>query len=310
LRRILVIGAGGFLGRAIVRAFSRAGVSVLATDRDDEDRFIVRPGSVAGLVDYTRRDLLTEPLDDLILRASGAIYAAAITAPDEGAPEVAERLLDVNLKVFLDVLAAMRASEACKRVLFISSSAVYDQSCEGVIHEADARGGPSLYAAAKLGTEMIAHEYAAIAGLDFCSVRPTSVIGPGEEPRTSRPRISRFARLLAAAREGRPVRLERGEARDDVIAVDDVAEAILSLWKLSRWSGESFSVSAGRTYSLNELAAAIARVTIVSVSPDGEVVDGGEDLPAIVSHERIARASGWRPRRRLEDVVQECLDFA
>jgi nucleoside-diphosphate-sugar epimerase len=194
--------------------------------------------------------------------------------------------------------------------VFISSSAVYDQSCEGVIHEADAHGGPSLYAAAKLGAEIVAHEYAEIAGLDFCSIRPTTVIGPGEEPRTSRPRISQFARLLAAAREDRPVRLERGEARDDVIAVDDVAEGILSLWKLSAWRGESFSVSAGRTYSLNQLAAAIARVTTLAVSPEGEVVDGGDDLPAIVSHERIARASGWRPRRELEDVVQECLDVA
>jgi nucleoside-diphosphate-sugar epimerase len=304
---VLVTGAAGFFGLAIVRTLAHAGFPVLATDR--VETFLPRPGTPAELVRYVKRDLEYERLDDLVAAVHSVVYAAALTPPDEGASNTADRLLHVNLEAFVDVLAAVRRTPACRRVALVSSASVYDQSRAGtMIRESDAGAGSSLYSAAKLAAELVGARHAALFGRDFCAVRPTSLIGPGEIERPSRPNLTAFAQLVRAASAGVAVRLDRAEAREDLIAVDDAAEAVAALWTTSRWNGESFNLSAGITRSLTDVAAAVSAVAGLRLDPDSEVVvDGRQDLPAIVSNERITAVSGWRPRRSLQDVVAEVL---
>lgn len=305
---VLVTGAAGFFGLAIVRALARAGFPVLATDRVEAHTFLPRPGTPAELVRYVKRDLEYARLDDLVATVHSVVYAAALTPPDKAASNTADRLLQVNLKAFVDVLAAVRRTPACRRVALVSSTSVYDQSRAGTIRESDAGVGSSLYSAAKLAAELVGARHAALFGREFCAVRPTSLIGPGEIERPSRPNLTAFAQLVRAASAGVAVRLERAEAQEDLIAVDDAAEAVAALWNTSRWNGESFNLSAGITRSLTDVAAAVSAVAGLRLDPDSEVVvDGRQDLPAIVSNERITAVSGWRPRRSLEDVVAEVL---
>ena len=148
-------------------------------------------------------------------------------------------------------------------------------------------------------------------GREFCAVRPTTLIGPGERPRASRPHTSNFNRLVEAARAGRPVQLLHADAREDVLAVDDAAEAVVALWQRPAWDDQAFAVSTGAICSLADLAAAVTRETGLQVTTTAEtVVDGGADLPAIVANARLTAATGWRPQRSLDAIVREYLDEA
>src|SRR5581483_2184761 len=148
--RVVITGAAGFFGLAMVRALTRDGVRVLATDRVDESGFKLRPGTVGELVSYLRRELERESLDDLVDGAAGLVHGAALTPADETAGDTAERLLSMNLQAFLSLLGAVRRSPTCRRVLFVSSAGAYDQSTAATLREEDADGGTSLYGAAKL----------------------------------------------------------------------------------------------------------------------------------------------------------------
>jgi nucleoside-diphosphate-sugar epimerase len=305
---VLVTGAAGFLGSAIVQAFTRNDVAVLATDKAGDSAFVARPGTRTDRVTYVQRDLEDESLADLVSEASGIVYAAALTPADEAEGDVAERLLAVNLNAFLGVIGAMRAAEACRRVLFVSSSSVYNQSVAATLDENDVSPTGGLYGAAKLAAEGVGRCYAEVIGREFCAIRPTTLIGPGERPCASRPRVSTFAQLIEASRACRPVHLANGSAAEDVLSVDDAADAVTALWRLPSWEGHSFSVSAGALHSVTDLAEAVRTVAGLEFDETGMTVEGGPDLPALVSHHRLTAATGWAPRRRLEVIVRECLD--
>jgi nucleoside-diphosphate-sugar epimerase len=305
-RPVLVTGAAGFFGRAIVRALSRDGVRVLATDWVDESEFSPRAGTADGLVDYARRDLQNQTLDDLVRASSGVVYAAALTPADEREGDTADRLLRVNLQAFLTLLGEVRRSEACRRLCFISSSGVYDQSVEKTLREEDADGGSSLYGAAKLAGEIVGRRFAHLFGVEFCAVRPTSLIGPGEVERPSRPRITAFMQLVRAALAGADVHLQAPESRADWLAVDDAAEAVALLMRVPTLGGRSFNVSSGRPRPLREVADAVERVGGLRRAGRGRPIGSGADRPATISNERLT-ALGWAPRCSLDDVVRQVM---
>jgi UDP-glucose 4-epimerase len=259
-------------------------------------------------VDYVARDLERERIDDLVAGAGTVVYAAAVTPRGETTPDIADRLLAVNLEGYLALLRSACHSARCRRVIFVSSSAVYGPSRHGAITEDDVDADGSLYSAAKLAAELIGRSYAREHGRELCAVRPTSLIGPGETERPSRPRVTPFAHMVRAARDGTPVRLVRGESRGDWLAVDDAAEAVALLCAAPRLDADTFNLSSGVARPFAELADAARRVAGLRIEDDAElVVDGGNDLPATVSNARVGAAVGWRPSRSPDDIVRELL---
>lgn len=302
---VLVLGAAGFFGLAIVRALTAHGLHVIASDRVDPDQFIVRPGTRTELVRYERRDVTSEPLDDLASAVGGAVHAAALTPQDEAAGDTADRLVRVNLESLLALLRAANASSSCRRVLFVSSAGVYDQRRAGSLTEADADGGTSLYGAAKLAGEIIGRRYASVVGLDFAAVRPTSLYGAGELVRESRPRVTAFAQLVDAARRGEPVRLLHPDARTDWLCVDDAADAIWLLWGHERFGGTIFNLSSAHPRRFADVAQEVAAATGLQLTETATVaVDGGGDRPAVIDNGLIRDTLGWRPRRTLGEEAR------
>lgn len=306
---VLVTGAAGFFGLAIVKALSAAGVAVVATDRVEPSEFVVRPGTDVAVVRYVRRDVSAEPLDELVAEVTGVVHAAALTPEDERTEDTAERLMAVNVGALFSLLAAMRTSGSCSRLLFISSTGVYDQADARTLAESDASGGTTLYGAAKLAAELIARRYALLFELEFSAVRPTSLFGGGELVRPSRPRVTSFARLVAAAVRGEPVRIDRPDSRADWLCVDDAADAVALLWRSDRLDGSSFNLSSGRPCAFRDVAASV--VEVAGLRLDGTataLVDGGPDRPAVIPNERLRAAIGWEPRRTFADGAADLLE--
>jgi nucleoside-diphosphate-sugar epimerase len=306
-RPVLVTGAAGFFGLAIVLALTAAGVPVVACDRVDANDFEPRPGTARELVEYRRCDISEDPLDQLLADVGGVVHAAALTPADERDRVTAAALLRVNAGGVARLLAAMEGARACTRLVLVSSGAVYDQESPGSRDEDKATGGASLYGAAKLAGEIVARRSAALAGWDFCAVRPTSLYGAGEMVRPSRPRVSAFARLVDAARTGKPVRLERAESRADWLCVDDAADAVALLWSAPRLDGDAYNLSSGVPSRLADVADAVAAVGLVVADDAPTVVDGGPDRAAAIPNDRLTAFIRWQPQRTFAEVARELL---
>jgi len=307
-RPALVTGAAGFFGLAIVRALTRDGVPVIATDR--APALGARSGTREQAVRYVRRDLTREPIDDLVAEATGVVHAAALTPADERAGETGDALLAVNLSPLPRLLHAVREAPSCGRLILISSAGVYDQARSGGLGEADADGGTGLYGAAKLAAELVAARYCSLYGVEYAALRPTSLFGAGELVRPSRTRVTGLAALVGHAGRGEPVRLERPDARADWLSVDDAAEAVAALWAAPVLDGRSYNLSAARPQPFSAVAAAVQAACGLVVAERAEhVVDGGIDRPAVIANARLTDALGWTPRRSLEVGARELRDY-
>ena len=308
---VLVTGAAGFFGLAITRALTMAGIGVIASDRASAEEFQPRAGSQPGLLNYVQRDLSRESLADLIAQVSTVVHAAALTPGTEEHDEMLDTLLSVNLSPLPGVLKGIRTSDRCSRLVFVSSAGVYDQHVAAVVSEGTATGGDSLYGAAKLAAELVVRRYATISGFGFCCLRPTSLFGPGEIVRPSRPRVTAFRQLVEAAAANNTVRIENPEARADWLHVDDAAEAVVALVIAPELPGCALNVSSGTPAALGAIVEELQATIGLRVQSDADtVISGGKDRSARITNERLRAAVPWRPQLGFTDAAKTILTGA
>ena len=307
---VLVTGAAGFFGLAITRALTRAGMAVIATDRASETEFEPRSGSDFALLRYVQRDLTRESVADLIAQVSTVVHAAALT-PGSEQDEILDTLLSVNLSPLPGVLEGIRLSQLCERLVFISSAGVYDQGVGDVLTEEAANGGRTLYGAAKLAAELVVGRYATLSDLEFCCLRPTSLFGPGEIVRPSRPRVTAFRQLVEAAAGNDTVRIENPGSHADWLHVDDAAAAVENLVSASELPRCSLNLSSGQPTALGAIVEELQRTVGLRIDPDAEVVvSGGDDRSARITNDRLRAAMPWSPKLGFADAAKSILTDA
>ncbi len=294
--RVLITGAGGFFGRALVRQFALGGDDVLAADIMGPSEFAPRSDTPTDSVTYIQLDV-GDPdqwTTDVIGNVDGIVQAAALTPTLDQMKEQPTRLVGVNLLGTLNSLDFAQET-GIDKFLFISSGGVYDQFTDTVLHEADADGGFSLYGSAKLAAEIMTWRYAEMYGIDAGAVRPTSMYGPAEEFRGTRPFVTEIKLLVDAATTGTPVRIEGRDAKCDWIYVDDVAAASHQFFNAEMGS-RPFNLSSGNPRPFGEVVDAVSQVFDLTIDESAEtVIDGNPHRPTVISPEAFKTAFNWEP---------------
>ncbi len=294
--RVLITGAAGFFGRALVRAFALGGEHVVAADILPPEDFHPRSDTPDDMVDYTVLDVgdpdawstdVTGPVD-------GIVHAAALTPSIQQTREDPAGLVQVNLTGTLHALEFARLNDLGK-FLFISSAGVYNQFDEVVLSEADADGGFSLYGSAKLAAEIMLFRYSNMFGFDAGAIRPTSMYGPAEEFRNTRPFVTQAKQLADAALDGVPVRVIGLEDRCDWVFVDDVAEGAHRFFS-DEMGRRAFAFSSGDPIPFSDvLDAAVASFGVVVDENAEMLIDATPDRATTISCDKARAELGWNP---------------
>lgn len=151
---LLVTGAGGFLGRAVVAEARAQGHAVRGVTRADVD---LVTGDLSGLLDGI----------ECVIHLAGALSGdCAVQARD-------------TLTATRRLIAAMQAQPLPPRLVLASSIAVYSADASGVVTEAtpieDRPERRDAYARAKLAQEGMLR----VSGLRHTILRPGAILGPG-----------------------------------------------------------------------------------------------------------------------------------
>jgi nucleoside-diphosphate-sugar epimerase len=175
-----------------------------------------------------------------------------------------------------------------------------------VLTEDDADGGFSLYGSAKLAAEIMLWRYGELYDIDVGAVRPTSMYGPAEEMRPTRPFVTPVKLLMDAALGGRSIQVQGADARCDWVYVDDVAEAAHRFWA-SGMDGRVFSLSSGQPVPFRRVVeAAQAALSLKLDDAAQEVVDGAPDRPTVISNAAARQELAFEPRS-LEEGLERYL---
>jgi nucleoside-diphosphate-sugar epimerase len=187
------------------------------------DRLIFRRCDVRDAAEVRR--ILVDAQPGLV------VHGATVTHVSAWEHERPHPFVDVNVSGTLNVLEAVRAAGSARRVVHVSSCAVYGHGDPDAGTPLQSEAGPfrpaDLYGIGKLGGELVARRFSELHGLPVSVVRPTRVFGPMERPTSARKVMHLPHLLVSRMLAGLPVRITRRsvESVGDWISVEDLAGA-------------------------------------------------------------------------------------
>src|SRR5947207_5839244 len=306
-----ISGGAGFLGLHLSRRLLANGHRVRTLDVASLD-----DAELEGSVEELRGDVRNpDEVRALVAGADVVVHAAAAL------PIQASRasIRSVNVGGTENVLRA--ADDAgVRRVVFISSTAVYGVPEKHPIEEGHPLVGVGWYGESKIDAEGLCR----VAAVETTIVRPKTFIGPE--------RLGVFEIRFAWIREGRRIyTLGKGHNRYQLLAVEALVDAIVRTAAVPEAARETFNVGATEfgtvrsdLQALIDHAGSSSRLQPVPVKPAEVALRALELLrisplaewhyktahkDSFVDTSRAQRALGWRPRLSNKEALIETYDW-
>jgi len=299
--RVLVTGAGGFVGGHLRSALERRGHEVVPVFSPRHAR------SERLAFDLADADAAARAVAEA--RPDAVIHLAARARP--AGLESVQALLDNNVRAAHGVLEAVRCLAPRARTIIVSSSAVYGAvpaERNPVVEEEPLR--PLLpYGASKVAVEAVASVYAAH-GLEIVTVRPFNLLGPAQGAEFV---AGRFAQQIVQIAAGRaePV-IETGplEPVRDFTDVRDAVRGYVALLEGPTLRGP-LNICSGIPRSVGDMLremVALADVNAEIRQWPGAGTAPGLDVPyQCGSRAAIAKAVGWEPEVAWRETLLDML---
>jgi GDP-4-dehydro-6-deoxy-D-mannose reductase len=312
--KVVVTGAGGFVGRWLTPTLGAAGHDVVATYLPAEGPPTLAVSPTRGSLRWLPVDLRDAPsVDALVTDPPDAVVHLAAVASGAAARRDPGLAWEVNAACtarLAGALGACRAAGAADPLLLLVSSAeIYGAISEPRLRrETDPPAPLSPYAASKLGAEISALETSRRTGLRVIIARAFPHTGPGQSHDYVVPAFAQ--RLRAAKRLGAPV-VKTGnlEPVRDFLDVRDVVQAYLGLLERGE-PGQIYNVSSGEGRSLRAVFLALADLIGVRALPEADPhLTRSADLPHLVGDaSRLRDQTGWAPSIPFDRTLQDLVD--
>jgi UDP-glucose 4-epimerase len=295
MKKVLVTGAAGFLGRYIVNEFATPGANVLGVDMVSPDIIPQGEGityqrlSLPG-VEFDR--LLGQFNPDVCVHCAGRA-SVALSMEDPQAD------FGDSVGLTFQMLNSIRRISPETRFVFLSSAAVYGNPPSLPVAETHPIAPLSPYGYHKRQCELLLEEFAKVFGVSTLAVRIFSAYGFGLRRQVIWDICER------ALREGSLRLRGTGTESRDFIHGRDVARAIALLAENAAAQGEVYNVATGRETTIEEVAKVLlghlglnVRAEFDGVRPAGDPVNWRADIGRLSEF-------GFEPSIELEDGLAE-----
>lgn len=301
MKRLLIVGGGGFIGRSLVaRLILEGGRDVIITGRSDQPKFRLAAGMAYRRVapdDLAAYASLLDWADEVVDCAYSSVPQTSFDDP------VRDVLDNLPFNVALIKMASERSLE---KFLFVSSGGtVYGHPVRLPIDEEHPTNPVSPYGITKLAVEKYGLMYWRSKGLQFVAVRPGNPYGPGQLGSRGQGFV---ATAMQQVLDGGPITIfgGRGTVRD-YIYVDDLANGIVAALEHAE-GGSVLNIGTGvgidNRQMLDALGALVAREGMrldVRTAPARAF-----DVSAnILDASRLRDISGWQPEAALESGLEK-----
>jgi NAD dependent epimerase/dehydratase len=310
-RKVLVTGAGGFIGSHLTEALARRGAKVRALVRYNSRShwgFLEElTPELAQRVDVWPGDVTDAHFVEELVAGQEIVFhlAALIAIPySYVAPTIFTR---VNVEGTLNVLQACRRHKT-RKVVHTSTSEVYGTALYAPIDEKHPLQGQSPYSASKIGADHLAESFYRSFGLPVAIARPFNTFGPRQSARAVIPTI--VSQLLQD-----PPILKLGSLLPvrDFNYVDDTVEGFLAVASTSKTDGQAVNLGSGRGITIAETAkkimALMGRRATASLDRARVRPDNSEVFKLVCDNRKARRLLGWRPRRTFEEGLKATIGY-
>lgn len=302
--KFFVAGHRGMVGGAILRRLAQRGTETITRDRSQLD--LLDQGQVRSFMRAERPDVV--------------VLAAAKVGGIHANNQFPAEFIYENLMIEANIIHQAYAA-GVQRLLFLGSSCIYPRDAQQPMREGALLSGyleptNEPYAIAKIAGIKLCESYNRQYGVDYRSVMPTNLYGPGDNfhPSNSHVLPALIRRFHEAAESGADEVVVWGSGRPmrEFLHVDDMAEASLFVLDMPAedYARETepmqshINVGSGADVTIRELAEVVARTTGFKgeISFDASKPDGTPRKLMDVS--RLERL-GWRATISLEEGIRQ-----
>ena len=311
MSKVLVTGAGGFIGSHLTELLCEAGFDVRAFVHYNSfstwgwiDTF---PKEMRDGIEIFSGDIRDSNGVKEAMKDCDAVFHLAALIAIPFSYHSPDTYVDTNIKGTLNVLQAAR-DLGTSRVLVTSTSEVYGTAQYVPIDEHHPFQGQSPYSATKIGADRLAEAFYRSFDVPVTIVRPFNTFGPRQSARAVIPTI--ITQLLSGSRK---IQLGSLLPTRDFNYVKDTANGFYQIFLSDKTVGQEINIATQKEISIGALAAELIR----QINPAAEIVcdeqrlrpEKSEVNRLLGSNEKIMRLTAWRPQYSFEEGLAETIAF-
>ncbi len=309
-KKVLVTGAGGFIGSHMVEKLARSGAKVRAfvryNSRGDPGLLSMLPTEVFDKLELIAGDLrdlpamITASRDVEIILHLGALIAIPYSYKHPA------EVIESNVLGTMNVLLAGRENRVM-RIVHTSTSEVYGSAIRVPIDETHPLQGQSPYSASKIGADKLAESFYCAYDLPIVTIRPFNTYGPRQSARAVIPSI-----IIQAITQYK-IHLGNLEAYRDFTYVSDTVEGFLRAAQTPGIEGKTINLGVGSEIRIIDLANEIFSILgkSLEIEVDSERLRPQKsEVTRLLSDNRLARELlGWVPQINLREGLTRTIEW-
>jgi dTDP-glucose 4,6-dehydratase len=307
-KRVLVTGAGGFIGSHLTERLVHKGAEVRALVHYNAlgtwgwlDQSSVREHIEVIVGDICDRDSVYRATQGMEI----VFHLAALIAIPYSYHAPAS-YVRTNMEGTLNVLQIARQLDI-ERVVHTSTSEVYGTARYVPIDEVHPLQGQSPYSASKIGADKLAEAFYLSFNLSVTTVRPFNTFGPRQSARAIIPTI------ITQCLTGGTIHLGNLHPTRDLNYVTNIVEGFILAASISDAVGQTINLGSGQEISIGELAQLIARLVghPISIESDEQRVRPDKsEVERLLANNTLARTLlGWEPVISLEEGLEHTIEW-
>jgi dTDP-glucose 4,6-dehydratase len=309
--KVLVTGAGGFIGSHLTEELVRQGEEVRTlvryNSRDAKGLLEDLPREIQHQIEVVPGDLKDPDGVKKALKGCSKVFhlGALIAIPYSYIHPF--DFIQTNTVGTAHLLNACLEQGILERIIHTSTSEVYGTAQYVPIDEKHPLQAQSPYAASKIAADKLAESYYLSFGLPIAILRPFNTFGPRQSLRAIIPTI------ISQAMGDQKIRLGNISPRRDFLFVKDTVRGFIQLGKCEEAVGKVVNIGTGTDISVEALVTKILNLTgkrgEIEVE-DQRIRPEKSEVMQLLSDTRLAqKLFKWAPRYTLEEGLRETMEW-
>ena len=309
-KKVLVTGAGGFIGSHLVEKLAEIGAHVRAfvmyTSTGTLENLDVIPREVLSKIEIVYGDLRSiESVRKAVKGCEVIFHLGALISIAYSYHDPLD-FVQTNVLGTFNILQASKEFEI-KKIIITSTSEVYGTALFSPINEEHPLQAQSPYSATKISADKLAESFYKSYNTPVAIIRPFNTYGPRQSIRAVIPTI-----IYQTITQDK-IKIGSLAPKRDFTFVKDTVEGFIKVAESENSIGETINIGSGKTISIGDLANTIQKILGKSliIETDEKKVrpDKSEVNLLLCDNSKAKKLIGWEPKVSLEEGLEECISY-
>jgi len=309
--KVLVTGAGGFIGSHLTEELVKGGEEVRAfvryNSRNEKGWLEDLPEEIKSYIEIVPGDLKDPEGVRKAVKGCVKIFhlGALIAIPYSYVHPF--NFIQTNVIGTAHVLTACLEENSIERIIHTSTSEVYGSAQYIPIDENHPLQAQSPYAASKISADKLAESYYLSFNLPVAIIRPFNTFGPRQSLRAIIPTI------ISQAIGNKKIFLGNLRPRRDFLYVKDTVKGFIQIGRCDEAIGKVVNIGSGRNISIEELVKIIINLMGKEIEieiEDRRIRPEKSEVMELLADTRLAqKLLDWKPRYTLEEGLRRTIEW-